>query len=123
MELERARTARQVLAAVRIVNGALGLFAPRFLLRRLGVDPERDRSGVYPFRMFGVRTIVLGAELLLVDGEERRRATRLAVLIHSTDTLSAITAGVRGDLPRRAAVTATLVSAGNTVLAVLSTRE
>ena len=123
MELEKARTARQVLAAVRIVNGALGLFAPRFLLRRLAVDPERDRSGVYPFRMFGVRTIVLGAELLLVDGEERRRATRLAVLIHATDTLSAITAGIRGDLPRRAAVTATLVSAGNTVLAILSTRE
>jgi hypothetical protein len=123
MELEKARTARQALAAVRIVNGALGLFAPRFLLRRLGVDPERDRSGVYPFRMFGVRTIVLGAELLLVDGEERRRATRLAVLIHGADTLSAITAGVRGDLPRRAAVTATLVSAGNTVLAVLSTRK
>jgi hypothetical protein len=123
MELERARTARQVLAAVRIVNGALGLFAPRFLLRRLGVDPERDPSGVYPFRMFGVRTIVLGVELLLVDGEERRRATSLAVLIHGADTLSAITAGVRGDLPRRAAVTATFVSAGNTVFAVVSTRK
>ena len=123
MELERGRTARQVLAAVRIVNGTLGLFAPRFLIRRLAVDPERDRSGVYPFRMFGVRTIVLGAELLLVDGEELRRATRLAVLIHGTDTLSAITAGIRGDLPRRAALTATLVSAGNTMLAVISTRE
>jgi hypothetical protein len=123
MELEKARRARQALAAVRIVNGALGLFAPRFLLRRLGVDPERDRSGVYPFRMFGVRTIVLGAELLLADGDERRRATRLAVLIHGADTLSAFTAGVRGDLPRRAATMATLISAGNTMLAVLSTRE
>jgi hypothetical protein len=123
MEPEAARAARSALAAVRIVNGALGLFAPRFLLRRLGVDPARDHSGVYPFRMFGIRTVVLGAELLLVEGEQRRRATRLAVLIHGTDTLSALTAGLRGDLPRRAAVMATLISGGNTVLAVLSTKE
>ena len=123
MTSETARAARRALAAVRIVNGALGLFAPRFLLRRLGTDVEHDRSGVYPFRMFGIRTVVLGAELLLAEGEERRRATRFAVLIHGTDTLSALTAGLRGDLPRRAAVMTTLISAGNTVLAVVATKE
>jgi hypothetical protein len=123
MDRETAHAARQALGAVRIVNGTLGLFAPRFLLRRLGSDPERDSSGVYPFRMFGVRTIVLGAELLLAEGEQRRRATRLAVVIHATDTLSALAAGLRGDLPRRAAATATVISAGNTVLAFLATRE
>jgi hypothetical protein len=123
MTSETARAARRALAVVRIVNGALGLFAPRFLLRRLGADLEHDSSGVYPFRMFGIRTVVIGAELLLAEGEERRRATRLAVLIHGTDTLSALTAGVRGDLPRRAAVMTTLISAGNTVLAVVATKE
>jgi hypothetical protein len=123
MESETARAARRALGVVRIVNGGLGLLAPRFLLRRLGVNAEWRSSGVYPFRMFGIRTIVLGAELLLPDGDERRRVTRLAILIHGADTLSAVSAGLRGDLPRRAAVMATFISAGNTVLAFLSTRE
>jgi len=115
--------ARKALAAVRLFNGAAGLLAPRLLLRRLGTDPAIDTSGSYPFRMFGVRTVLLGADLLLLHGDERRRATRLAVLIHATDTVSAATAGLRGDLPRKAAVVATLISAGNTALAITATRE
>jgi hypothetical protein len=112
-----------MLAAVRIFNGTVGLLAPEFLLRRLGTDLRHERSGIYPFRMFGIRTVILGADLLLLRGEQRRRATRLAVLIHATDTASAAVAGLRGDLPRRAAVVTTLISAGNTVLAILATRE
>jgi hypothetical protein len=115
--------ARKTLAAVRLFNGTSALFVPELLLRRLGADPEVDRSGGYPFRMFGIRTILLGADLLLLRGPERRRATRLAVVIHATDTISAATAGLRGDLPRKAAVVTTLISAGNTALAIISTRE
>jgi hypothetical protein len=115
--------ARKTLAAVRLFNGTAGLLAPGLLLRRLGTDPKIDRSGVYPFRMFGIRTVLIGADLLLLRGEERRRATRLAVVIHATDTVSAATAGLRGDLPRKAAVVTTLISAGNTALAVIATRE
>jgi hypothetical protein len=122
MTSEFAPAARRALAVVRLVNGALGLLAPRFLLRRLGAGPS-DTTGVYPFRMFGIRTIVMGAELLLPEGEQRRQATRLAVLVHGTDTLSALTAGLRGDLPRRAAVVTTAISAGNTVLAVVALQE
>jgi len=44
-------------------------------------------------------------------------------VIHAADTISAAAAGVRGDLPRRAATMTTLLSAGNTVLAIISTRE
>jgi len=117
------RLARKTLAAIRLFNGAAGLLAPEFLLRRLGTDPAVDRSGIYPFRMFGIRTVLIGADLLLLGGEERRRATRLAVVIHATDTVSAAAAGLRGDLPRKAAVLTTLISAGNTALAVISTRE
>jgi len=115
--------ARKMLAAVRLFNGTTALFVPELLLRRLGVDPKVDRSGGYPFRMFGIRTILIGADLLLLRGRERRRATRLAVVIHATDTISAAAAGLRGDLPRKAAVATTLISAGNTALAVISTRE
>lgn len=122
MELDPA-VPRKILAGVRIVNGTLGLLAPELLLRRLGTDLSRDRSGIYPFRMFGIRTVLIGADLLVLHGEQRRRATRLAILIHASDTVAAATAGVRGDLPRKAAVTTTLISAGNTVLAILANRE
>ena len=118
-----ARRARTALAVVRLVNGLLGLFAPMVLLRRLGFDESAGRAGVYPFRMFGIRTIVLGVDLLLLDGDERRRATQVAVLIHASDTVSAATAGLTGALPRKAAVMTTALSAGNTVLAVLSLGE
>ncbi|HZJ06974.1 MAG TPA: hypothetical protein VFD59_16085 [Nocardioidaceae bacterium] len=114
--------ARTTLAAIRIANGAVGLIAPELLLRRLGVDTRRDRSGTYPFRMFGIRTVLIGADLLLLRGEERVRATRLAVVIHASDTLSAATCGVRGDLPRKAAFLTTGISAVNTMLAIISAR-
>ncbi len=116
----RARTA---LAVVRLVNGTLALLAPMVLLRRLGFDAATGRAGIYPFRMFGVRTILLGADLLLLDGDERKRATQLAVVIHGVDTISAATAGLTGALPRKAAIMTTALSASNTALAVLALSE
>ena len=115
--------ARRALAAVRIANGVAALVAPTFLLRRVGTDTTRDTSGVYPFRMFGIRTVLIGADLLTLTGEEQRRATRTAVLIHATDTVSAATAGLQGHLPRRAAVMTTAISAGNTVLAIIAASD
>jgi hypothetical protein len=115
--------ARRKLAAIRMINGALALFAPRFLIRRLGTDPDVDSSAIYPFRMFGIRTMILGADLLLLTGEEQRRATKLAVLIHATDTASAATCLVKGYLPRKAGIVATAISGLNTVLAVIAARE
>jgi hypothetical protein len=111
--------ARKGLAGVRLVMGTLGLFAPQVLLRRVGGHP----SGAYPFRMFGIRTILIGLDLLLLDGEERRRATKMAVLIHATDTVSAAAAGVQGAIPRRAAVLTTAISGCNTALAIAAARE
>ena len=115
--------ARKTLATVRLFNGTAALVAPRLLLRRLGTDTNTDHSGIYPFRMFGIRTVLIGADLLLLTGEDRRRAARLAVVIHATDTLSAAAAGLRGDLPRKPAIVATVISATNTALALISTQE
>ena len=114
--------ARRKLAAIRLLNGALALFAPRFLIRRLGTDPDVDPSAIYPFRMFGIRTLIIGADLLVLTGEERRRATRLAVLIHATDTASAATCLVKGYLPRKAGIVATAISGVNTVLALIAAK-
>jgi len=115
--------ARQTLAVVRIVNGGLALFAPTFLLHRLGTDTDQDASGIYPFRMFGIRTVLIGADLLLLTGEDQRRATRHAVLIHASDTVSSATCLMNGYLPKRAGVMTTAISAGNTVLALLAARD
>lgn len=116
-------TARKALATVRIVMGAAGLVAPEVMLRRLGVNTTLDRSASYPFRMFGIRTVLIGADLLLLEGDELRRASRMAVVIHATDTVSAATTAIRGELPRRQAIMATGISAVNTALAVAAVRR
>ncbi len=114
--------ARRTLGVIRIVNGAAGLFAPRMLLGRLGVDAAAPQAATYPFRMFGIRTLIIGADLWLLRGEDLRRATKTAVLIHATDTVSAAATAVRGDLPRKQALVATGISAVNTALAVVAAR-
>jgi hypothetical protein len=115
--------AARLLATVRLFNGAVALVVPEAMLRRLGTDPRRDSSGVYPFRMFGIRTVLIGADLLARDGEVRRRAARLGILIHASDTIAAATGGLRGQLPRRAALVTALISSANTALAVIAARS
>ena len=76
----------------------------------------------YPFRMFGIRTILIGVDLLSRDPEVRRHAVRAAPLIHASDTVSAWAAGKLGALPPKAAKTATTISAVNLALALLAKR-
>ncbi len=68
--------------------------------------------------MFGIRTILIGLDLLLLRGAELRRAEQLAVLIHATDTVSAAVTLARGDLPRKQGLVSTVISAINTALAI-----
>jgi hypothetical protein len=112
--------APRMLGGIRLFNGAAALLVPRSVARRLGVDPDANPAPVYPLRMFGVRTVVLGAELLLPQKQDdRMRAMRIGILIHASDTLAAGLGGIRGQLPRRTAALLTGVSAVNTALAVL----
>lgn len=113
--------ARVALASIRLVNGALALFAPAVMLRRLGADPETNRVAVYPLRMFGVRTVLLGLDLL-TGGRTRRQGTT-GVVIHATDAASAVTAGLRRQLPARVAVVAAAISLTNTALALVIAGE
>jgi hypothetical protein len=116
--------ARILLSAIRLFNGIAALFAPAALLRRLGVDPEANPAALYTFRMFGVRTVLIGAQLLLRNGGLRAHSLRVAPVIHALDATAALIAGAQGQLPRRAATTAALISTVNTVLAVVAqTRE
>jgi uncharacterized protein YjeT (DUF2065 family) len=115
-----ADAARIALAAVRIVNGTAALVAPRLAARRLGTEHE---ASVYPLRLFGIRTVVIGAELLVRDRAVRRTALNGAVVVHASDTCAAVLAGLNRELPRRQAAILTLVSAANTALALIARRS
>ena len=115
-------SARVALAGVRIFNGAAGLLAPRLLARRLEVEDAAAPMS-YPFRMFGIRTILIGADLLARDPAVRRHALRAAIIVHTSDTVSAFAAGKSGALPRRAARITTAISALNLALALVANRR
>lgn len=84
--------ARIALGLIRLLNGVAALFAPSLLMRRLGVDARAQAATAYGMRMFGIRTILIGADLLLDRPEARREALRVAPIIHASDVLSAVTA-------------------------------
>ena len=115
-------SARILLAAVRIFNGTGSLLAPAAMGRKAGVDPEENRAALYVMRLFGARTVLIGTDLLARDPAVRARAVRVALLIHASDAAAAVIAGARGELPRRAATTAALVSSANVALAALARR-
>ena len=117
------RTARVALAGVRLFNGGAALVAPRMFAQRLGRESDADGAAVHALRMFGVRTVLIGLDLLSRDPAVRRHALRFAVLVHASDTASAVMAGWNRQLPARAAKLATAVSAANVLLAVIASRE
>lgn len=111
-----------LLAGIRLLNGAAGLLAPDLLIRRF--DPDRDPpspAAVYAFRLFGIRTILLGLDLLTHSGERLRDDVREGILIHGSDTATAATLGIHGHVPPRTAVLTTVISAINTALSVSAT--
>lgn len=116
--------ARILLALVRIANGTLGLVAPSVISRPLAESEDRQarEPAYYPFRLFGIRTVIIGAELLSKDPSVRARAVRVALPIHATDTLSAALGGLFGELPAKTAVRLTALSGTNTLLALVARR-
>jgi len=128
--------ARIALASIRLVNGVLALLAPEVMLRRFEAGQEADpgagkdpgRVAVYPLRMFGIRTVVLGGQLLAGRSGQRggslRQQGQVGVVIHAADAASAIAAGLRRQLPARVAAVAAGISVTNTALAwILATSD
>lgn len=112
--------ARYALAVIRIVNGTLALVAPSVIIKRFGEVPGDSAAAVYGLRLFGVRTVLIGADLITQRGEPLLHITSQAVLIHATDTLTAARLGTSGQLRTQTATLLTLISAINTVLATIS---
>ena len=115
--------ARLALATIRLFNGVAALFVPATLARQLGVDPAANPAALYALRLFGVRTVLIGAQLLLRDEGLRAHSLHVAPAIHALDASAALIAGERGQLPRRAATTAAIISTVNTVLAIVALKR
>jgi hypothetical protein len=120
IRLGKADCARVALAMIRLINGSLGLFAPQRLIRQLDGDPESNAIAIYALRMFGIRTILIGRDLLRGSGPERDQALRVAPIIHASDTASVALLGLQGRISSRLALKLTAISALNTVLALIA---
>lgn len=112
--------ARYLLGIVRVSNGAASLLVPVEFARTMGVDPDANPAAVYILRLFGVRTWVIGAQLLLLEDDELEAVLRPALLIHAADAMAAAMAGMSGHLPRKTARKAVIISSVNVALALLS---
>ncbi len=112
------RWARYVLAAVRLVNGGVGLVAPRLFIGRFDPTHPASPAAIYAFRLFGIRTILIALDLL--RPERAARAAQEGVLIHTCDTVTAASLALSGAVPRRTGIVTTAISAANVVLAVLA---
>jgi hypothetical protein len=114
--------ARVALAGIRIFNGATGLLAPGVMAARTGVRPDVDAPVLYPWRMFGIRTILIGTDLLSRNREVRRHALRVAAIVHASDVVAASATLRSSTVPRKTAIAATAISSLNTVLALVASR-
>jgi hypothetical protein len=112
--------AKRILAAIRVINGGLALFAPNVLGKRLGVNTRTSPGFGYAFRLFGVRTVLLGIQLWRAPDDPEDRVVREAILVHASDTAAALVVQRLGELPKAGARMAIAASAINTVLAVLA---
>ena len=114
--------ARVVLALIRLFNGLAALVVPGVLLGRLGVDVNANPAAAYVCRMFGIRTVLIGVELLVQSGDRRTENVKRAVLIHASDTVAAWLATMSGQFPKNGKFIV-WISAVNTVLAVVANRN
>ena len=112
----------KALAAIMLTNGSLALLAPRWMMGTLGVRAETQPAAIYALRMFGIRTVLVAADLCL-EPRRRRRALREGILMHSTDGAAALVAAALGELPVRQGLMAAGISAVNTVLCLAGSRR
>jgi len=122
--------ARKSLGVIRIGFGAAALVVPHFLIKNFRTKPEESEearekaiAAQYAFRLFGIRTVIIGLELLVLKGPALERAANLAPIIHGSDTVSAFIAAKYGPLPKRMGIMLVAISAVNTGLSLLARRR
>lgn len=122
MDARAAGYARTTLGLIRLATGALGLFLPEKLIGRIDPAEPASPAAIYAFRLFGVRTILIGRDLLAGNADVRAKAVGEAPLIHASDTATATLLTVTGRVPFRSGAPLIAISGLNTLLAVLARR-
>ena len=111
---------RIALGVIRLTNGLVALLVPGFLAERLGRAGERNSATQYLLRMFGIRTVFLGLDLLGGDEDRRHEALRRAPIVHASDVLAVLVAGASRQIPLRAAAAGFGISCLNLWLALVA---
>ena len=112
-------TARYALGGVRIIAGTTGLLAPAMIISRFGDgNPAANPAAIYGLRLFGIRTVFLGVDLIRLHGRDLDRALRAAPIIHASDTATVLALQRNKQLSPERARPFLLISGLNTVLAV-----
>lgn len=96
--------ARAALVVLRLLVGVLGFLAPRATGRLFGVDPDENPSLPFVARLFAARDVTLAVGLAGADARERDRWLTLGAATDAADAVAAGLSGLRGEIPRRAAL-------------------
>jgi hypothetical protein len=111
--------ARFALGSVRLLAGSVGLFAPAMIIGRFGDEqPGRNPAAIYGLRLFGVRTVLIGADLFRLKGRELDHALRVAPVIHASDMATVLALWKNKQLAPERARPLALLSGANTLFAV-----
>ncbi|MBI2767909.1 MAG: hypothetical protein HYX53_18630 [Chloroflexi bacterium] len=111
--------ARVLLALIRLINGAIGLFAPQLIIKRFDDEEEEPEVARYALRMFGIRTILVAIDLLRPAGPDRSHAMRVAPIVHASDLVAASLAAKSGRVASKTGAMIVAISAVNTLLAII----
>ena len=112
--------ARQTLTGLRLAIGSAVWLAPRQTARLFGLDPHENPATPYVARLFGARNVALGAVLLDGDDAEVDRWIGYGIALDAADVLASLGGGIRGYLPKRAAVMTGLTAAAAVALGLVA---
>ncbi|HEY0401750.1 MAG TPA: hypothetical protein VGD09_06995 [Blastococcus sp.] len=113
------KAARFALGGIRIIAGTTGLLAPAMIISRFGdSNPTANPAAIYGLRLFGIRTVLIGADLIRLRGRDLDRALWAAPIIHASDTATVLGLQRNKQLSPERARPLALISGLNTVLAV-----
>jgi uncharacterized membrane protein YfcA len=117
-------SARRTLAQARLAVGVATLVAPRLVARVMGIDPDANPATPYLARMFGARELFMAAPFLMpAPGLDEAELAARAVPVDAADAVASFAAGLRGYLPWRAALPATLIAAAGTYLGSVASQN
>lgn len=119
-----AFTARRTLAQIRLAVGIGAVVAPRLTGKAFGVDAASNPAAPYLARLFGAREIYMAMPFLMpAPGLDEAELAARAVPVDATDAVASLFGGLRGYLPWRAALPATVAGCVGTWLGSVAARS